>query len=201
MHLLHISDTHGSHNALSDFPAADIVIHSGDITWAGKSSEVIDFIDWFCELDYRYKIFIAGNHDFILDGKDRKQIQRFLPDNCFYLCNSGVTIEGIKFWGVPFFFSEEVSGEYLDMMAKIPYDTDVLITHRPPHGILDKAASITFGCPHLLEAVSAVRPKYHLFGHIHDAHGIENREQTIFANASLMDESYQLVNTPLVFEI
>lgn len=92
MRILHISDTHSLHNQLVDLPKADIIIHSGDISMVGTGSEILDFIEWFSELDYRYKIFIEGKHDFGLEGKDQKVIQGLLPDSCFYLYNSGVTI-------------------------------------------------------------------------------------------------------------
>ena len=61
--ILHISDTHGCHHRLYDLPDADILVHSGDFTMNGSEQEVIDFLNWFCDLDYRHKIFICGNHD------------------------------------------------------------------------------------------------------------------------------------------
>jgi len=61
----------------------------------GTESEVLDFLNWFCNLDYRHKIFVAGNHDFCLEGG---QIEG-LPENCHYLCHSGVEIEKLFFLG------------------------------------------------------------------------------------------------------
>ena len=201
MHILHISDTHNLHRALTDLPPADLIIHSGDVSMAGTGKEVMDFINWFTALNYPYKIFIAGNHDDCLDGKQQNVIQRFLPKNCHYLHDSGVTIEGVNFWGVPFFFSDDVSGRYKQSIEQIPENTDVLITHRPPHHILDQAGNINYGCPDLLQRVLEITPRYHLFGHIHDAYGMQETENTMFVNAALVDEKYQLSNAPLVFEI
>lgn len=164
---------------------------------AGTSDEVVDFIEWFCRLDYRYKIFIAGNHDDCLDGATVEG----LPDNCHYLCNSGVTIEGVKFWGVPFFVSDDIEGRCPEQMRQIPASTDVLITHRPPLGILDAAGDYDYGCPDMLMAVQSVRPRYHLFGHIHAAYGIKEEGRTIFANGALLDEHYRLANTPFLLDI
>lgn len=87
MHIFYLSDTHGFHRQLGNLPAADIIIHSGDISFVGTGDAIVDFIDWFIELDYQYKIFIAGNHDYLLEGKSADRIQRFLPKNCFYLYN------------------------------------------------------------------------------------------------------------------
>ena len=91
MLILHLSDTHSKHHELRNLPPADIIIHSGDITFAGSENEVMDFIEWFSALPYKYKIFIAGNHDDCLFGANIDG----LPENCFYLCNSSVTIDSI----------------------------------------------------------------------------------------------------------
>jgi 3',5'-cyclic AMP phosphodiesterase CpdA len=97
MRLLHLSDTHNCHHSLPQLPAADLIIHSGDLSMAGTGKEVNDFVEWFGGLNYKHKIFIAGNHDYCLDGKNPTEIQRFLPANCHYLCHSGVEINGVKF--------------------------------------------------------------------------------------------------------
>ena len=201
MRILHLSDTHGHHQSLTDLPSADIIVYSGDIGFAGTESEFIDFVDWFTKLDYRYKMLVGGNHDSYMEEVDAKQIQKLLPNNCYYLFHSGVTIEGLKFWGVPLYISEDISGVYFDMIEKIPSDTDVLVTHQPPYGILDKAGPINFGSKELLDIVTTIRPKCHLFGHIHDAYGVEKTEYTIFVNTSIVDEKYELKNRPFVFDI
>ena len=72
MRLLHLSDTHNLHHNLQHLPPADIIVHSGDMSMAGTGEEVLDFINWFAALDYKYKIFIAGNHDFCLEGKKKE---------------------------------------------------------------------------------------------------------------------------------
>jgi Icc-related predicted phosphoesterase len=196
MKILHISDTHGKHHLLKDLPKADIIVHSGDMSEDGKDSEVLDFLEWFCDLDYPHKIVVAGNHDLCLDGE---QIEN-LPPNFHYLCNSVVEIECIKFWGVPYFLSNELNGNTAQLMAKIPNKTDVLITHRPPYGILDFEDGNNFGCVDLLQAVSKIRPKYHLFGHVHAGYGVEKVQYTTFVNASLVRKN-KIVNKPFLMEI
>ena len=196
MRLLHLSDTHGKHRLLKYLPKADIIVHSGDMSENGTDSEVLDFLEWFCDLDYSHKIFVAGNHDLCLDGE---QIEG-LPDNCFYLCNSGVEIEGVKFWGVPYFTSDELAGNIAQQMAKIPLNTDVLITHRPPYCILDFDDGNNFGCVDLQQALPKIRPKYHLFGHVHAGYGMEKSQYTTFVNASLVRKN-KVVNEPFLLEI
>jgi predicted phosphohydrolase len=92
MKILHLSDTLGRHHALQNLPVADIIIHSGDMLWAGTGKEALNFIDWFGELNYKHKIFIAGNHDDCFEGRNREIIQNFLPEN-YELVNKPVLLE------------------------------------------------------------------------------------------------------------
>lgn len=105
MHILYLSDTHGHHRALKDLPKADLIVHSGDIGFTGTDVEFTNFIYWFTKLEYRHKILVGGNHDCYLEEEDAKQIRKLLPKNCYCLCHRGVTIEGLKFWGVLLFVS------------------------------------------------------------------------------------------------
>jgi len=198
MRILHLSDTHNKHHLLKNLPKADIIIHSGDASFSGSENEVLDFLNWFCDLDYRHKIFVAGNHDDCLYGE---QIEG-LPDECYYLCHSGVEIEGVKFWGVPLFVSDSLKeGGIEQLMAQIPEDTNILISHSPPYGILDFDDNVNYGCLDLLHAVERINPRYHLFGHIHAAYGIKKLQQTTFVNSAIINRMYELVNKPVLLEI
>lgn len=197
MKVLHLSDTHGKHHLLHNLPPADMLIHSGDVSFAGSQNEIREFITWFGALPYRYKIFIAGNHDNCLFDEN---IER-LPDKCFCLCNSGITIEDVKFYGVPMFMEDVFSDNYDKKIQEIPKGTDVLITHQPPHGILDSSANCNYGNRNLLKKVLGIKPRYHLFGHIHDAYGTHRDSHTTFVNAAVLDPQYQLVNKPVLLEV
>ncbi len=183
MKILHLSDTHGCHHQLQNLPKADVVVHSGDFCMAGTENEAIDFLNWFCDLPYQHKIFICGNHDDCLysaniDGLD---------ENVHYLCNSGIEIYGVKFYGVPLFMGDCITERQAQNYADIPNDVDVLITHCPPFGILDFDNGTNYGSKELLQRVSEVQPKLHLFGHIHNRYGLINSQHTVFSNASLVD--------------
>jgi Icc-related predicted phosphoesterase len=191
MTILHISDTHSQHRSLKRLPAADVIVHSGDICNAGTASELSDFIEWYCALDYPCKLFVAGNHDLVLYDFEAEQLQALLPENMVYLCNLGVEIEGVKFWGVSYDFGN-------GSLAIIPPDIDVLITHEPPLGILDFSDRIHFGSPKLLQTVLKIKPKYHLFGHIHPDYDIKKSRHTTFINAALHDRG-KLLNKPVLF--
>ena len=192
MKILHISDTHSHHRQLQDLPAADVIVHSGDFTMAGTEAEVIDFMEWFCALPYKHKVFIAGNHDDCLFGADFNG----LPENCHYLYGNGVTIEGIKFFGIPMFVEDDVSGNYTKMLENIPSNTDVLITHQPPYLIMDESAGLHYGNRTLLDAVKSIKPEAHLFGHIHNAYGMSECSTMLFSNASIVTDNYEFCNQP-----
>ncbi|MDN3606768.1 metallophosphoesterase family protein [Kaistella yonginensis] len=208
MKIVFISDTHGQHRKLKNLPKADLIIHGGDVSKLGQAHEVEDFIHWFLRLDYAHKIFIAGNHDFYFEDYSRDFIQKKLTSNCHYLCDSGVEIEGVKIWGspvTPTFFNWAFNVDRGKPIQKywnmIPSNTDILVTHGPVGGILDGTTSnINAGCDDLLKTVNRVKPKFHLFGHIHEAYGEEKVNETTFVNGSLLNEYYNLVNSPWEFE-
>lgn len=197
MRILHLSDTHGCHRRISDLPEADVLAHSGDFCMVGSEQEVFDFLNWFCDLPYRHKIFICGNHDDCLYGANING----LDDNVHYLCNSGIEIGGLKFYGVPMFMGDCVTDRQNLNYNKIPIDTDVLITHAPAYGILDFDDSINYGSEVLLQAVTNVNPRIHLFGHIHKQHGITTIETTTYSNGAIMNDDYSILNHPNIIEL
>jgi len=84
----------------------------------------------------------------------------------------------------------------------IPENTDVLVTHGPPFGVLDKNYNqMHCGCKSLLQRVMQVRPKLHIFGHIHEGYGVEAREGVTFMNASSVNLFYKMTNLPLLHEL
>ena len=100
MRITFISDTHGQHAKLQIPEDTDILVHAGDVSGRGQLSEVKDFVDWFTELPFRHKIFIAGNHDFLME-KNPGAFRELLNDKIIYLENEAVEVEGIRFWGSP----------------------------------------------------------------------------------------------------
>lgn len=197
MKILHLSDTHGCHRRLIDLPEADIVVHSGDFCMVGSETEAIDFLNWFCDLPYAHKIFICGNHDDCLYGAHIDG----LDSNVHYLCNTGVEINGVKFYGVPMFMRDCVTERQSRNISKIQEDTDVLITHSPASGILDYDDSINYGDKQLLTKVMELRPKLHLFGHIHRQHSIISKDGITFSNGAIMSDDYTNLQSPFILEI
>ena len=201
MKILHISDTHSKHQLLN-LPEADILVHSGDFTFAGADDEASDFVNWLGNLPYKHIIFIAGNHDNCM--YDVESIIG-LPKHIHYLRNSSVMIEGKLFYGVPMFMEDVMNGSYESKFAKIPSDVDVLITHQPPYGILDggdyHGKPYHYGNKELLNNIIDVKPKIHLSGQDHNEYGISKQNGIIFSNAALLDDQYNLCRDPQVIEL
>ena len=198
MKILHLSDTHNCHHQLRDLPEADIVVHSGDFCIEGTENEALDFLNWFCELPYQHKIFICGNHDECLYGANIEG----LDPNVHFLCNSGIEIKGINFYGIPMFLSDCITERQSKNYFKIPYDTDVLITHSPAYGILDFDDNIHYGSEELLSQISMLpNLRAHLFGHIHSQNGVIMLNGTFFSNGAIMNSDYSYLSIPNIFEM
>lgn len=230
MKFITISDTHTFHRGLV-LPAGDVIIHAGDITLRGSKVEVIDFLDWFSQLDYPYKILIPGNHDFFFDynwkaytplGKqrhwnkvaDRDSLQEVLDQysNITLLNDYGITLNGIQIWGSPitpwfhdWAFNRERGTEIRKHWDLIPLTTDILITHGPPYGIGDRVRfGELVGCKDLTQALSVIQPKVHIFGHIHESAGVWgslDHSGTQFINASSVNLNYEPMNHPIIFNL
>lgn len=209
MKITTISDTHGLHHQIH-LPGGDILIHAGDVCNRGNAAEALDFMNWFSNQNYTFKIFIAGNHDFYFEYEQNTTIKSLLPENVFYLNDSGIAIEGISFWGSPItpeFHNLAFNRKRGVAIAKhwdlIPHNTNVLITHGPPYGILDRTfQNLNAGCINLLTKIEETNPQYHIFGHIHEGFGLSKKDQTTFINAASIDFNYKIRKTPFFdFEI
>ena len=208
MKIVTISDTHGKHD-LVKLPDADLIIHAGDITPMGKESEVKSFLNWFSNLSIKYKVFIARNHDFHFENSSSDVIQNIIPKNIIYLKDQEVTIDGVKIWGSPitpwfydWAFNRERGADIKKHWDLIPLDSDIVVTHGPIHKVLDKTVhGQNAGCEELAKAISLIKPKVHICGHIHEAYGDVNLNSIHFLNSSVLNEKYRLVNEPILFEL
>lgn len=210
MKIVCISDTHMQH----DFkvPKGDMIIHAGDATWRGTQEEVGVFAKWYGGLPHKHKIFVAGNHDWGFQ-KDPGVFRAMMQNaGIIYLEDSGVNIEGLSIWGSPWqpefcnwAFNLPRGAALAAKWALIPGNTDVLITHGPPYGILDSTdQGEHVGCGALAVCVSMFSPRLHVFGHIHHSHGsfyFPESPEMQFVNASVCNEEYKPVNAPIVVEL
>ena len=182
-----ISDTHSTHHAQPPLPEGDILIHAGDLTQSGTHHELDDALAWLDLQSHPHKIFIAGNHDVALMSPETR---RCISPGLTYLENSSVelTISGrkLRIYGSPY-TPKHGSWPFQyprvhplsttpsrlathEIWSGIPPLTDVLITHGPPFAHLD---ADRYGCYGLVTALWRVRPRLHVFGHIHVGRGVE----------------------------
>jgi len=216
--LVLISDTHTKHLEIEDqlkliyteHPDS-IIVHSGDISYRGRKWEVEEFIEWYSGLPFKNKIMIAGNHDFLFENSPEvaKDILDRIGPGIIYLNDSGVELEGLKFWGspvTPWFHNwafnrvGEKINEHWDL---IPVDTNILITHGPPYLTLDATKSgLRVGCPELANKIKDLSDlKVHVFGHIHEAEGIVEKNGVIYVNATILDLYYEVKNSPVILHV
>ena len=199
-----LSDTHLRDVAV---PPGDVLVHAGDFTMGGSLREIERFAAWIGALPHRYKIVIAGNHDFGFERHPHEARDRL--DGVTYLEDQGVEVEGLRIWGSPWqprfrdwAFNLDRGAPLREKWERIPPGTDLLVTHGPPAGILDRTVSgQEVGCADLRDVVFGIRPRLHVFGHIHEGFGVLERDGTTFANASICTVGYEPRNPCLVFDL
>lgn len=206
MKIVLLSDTHSLHDRL-DVPPGDLLLHAGDFSKRGTRAETAAFLDWFAGLPHPHKVLVAGNHDFIAE-RAPELLEQMMPESITYLNDSGATVNGIRIWGSPiqpwFFdwaFNRHPGPDIDRHWQLIPDDTDILITHGPPNGILDRTVKGKLaGCVDLRRHLKRIQPRLHVFGHIHEAYGTETHGKTTYINASCLNFRYQPVHVIQSFD-
>ena len=208
-----MSDTHSHHHDVR-VPDGDILIHAGDFSLDRygqiEMKAAYDFFGWLGNLPHKHKILVAGNHDFVFEKS--VLVAKTLHESITYLEGDYVTVEGLKIWGGPWtprFFDWAFNVDRGEAIARywshIPKDTDVVVTHGPPAGILDvgsaKFGSQSAGCVDLAYHIKRVKPQLHVFGHFHPSYGVHVEDDTTYVNASVVNEKYELAHEPRVIEL
>lgn len=204
MRIVAVADTHTFERDLGDVPDGDVFIHAGDMIRAGTLDEFESVAAWLRELPHRHKVIISGNHDWCF-ARENAAALAMLGPTVTYLQDSGVTIDGVRFWGSPWqpafndwAFNLPRGAPLAEKWALIPADTDVLITHGPPHGIGDNSGYAgRSGCDDLRAAVLKIKPALHMFGHIHQDGGLWERDGVHFANVT----TWECERAPTVLQI
>lgn len=188
-------------------PDGDILIVAGDICEVGNTAELKEFDDFLGLQTHSVKVLVAGNHDWPF-ANSTPSVAKKLLKHAIYLEDDGVELYGLKFWGSPWqpwfggwAFNLPRGPKLAAVWSKIPNDTDVLITHCPPFGVLDVVYDDNVGCKDLATALKRVRPLVHVYGHVHQGYGMAEQDGMIYVNASLRDENYSLVNQPIVIDL
>ena len=228
MKIVHISDTHSKHNNLNIPENIDLLIFSGDWSRIGSSSDTENFFNWLISLNIPKIVFIAGNHERTLDNDwiknshrtnslvkkeiyKVKKLIKSLPNNITYLYEESINYMGYNIYGTP--WSNMFPAPYMwgfnwltvnaekESCYKIPKNTNILITHSPPFGILDYVNTIHAGSNYLKEKILNNLPnlKLHCFGHLHQENNsdlnfnIEKINNCLFSNGSVLNHNYEQV--------
>lgn len=220
--ILHISDTHKMHGWLTIPKNIDIIIHSGDASNIKSpyynEQEMLDFIEWYSNLDIDYKIYVGGNHDTSLEKKLITK-ELFTSKGITYIEHESIEIEGLKIFGSPYTpefnnWAFNVKREKLfKYWEAVPLDTQILITHGPPKYILDNDHNELLGCKSLYKKVQQLdKLIFHQFGHVHSR--LRNNDTFInrgiyqqysdgpkYINASCVDLDYRIIPGNIITEI
>lgn len=232
MKIVAISDTHTRHDFIQ-IPECDVLVHAGDFSFNGKFFEVRDFLAWLQKQPAKHKVVIAGNHEETFDGSKlggkfnphcRNMLAECGDETIHYLENSSVTIDGIKFYGTPwtpFFYDWAFNGlegsdapfrfgtypNLSDVYGEIPEDTNVLVCHGPPYGMVDRAYRGDDRCGSMemrkiLESNKLMQLQLYLCGHIHEARGHEIGFGNVHVcNVSSLGRDYKTAKPAVVIDL
>lgn len=211
MKLCLISDIHGTWNKVT-IPECDILISCGDYSFRGEPYMVKDFHRWLNKQNAKYVISVQGNHEKQVEQyfNVSKQIALEACPRVNFIDEGLIEIDGVKIWCsaiTPFFhnwaWNRYRGDEIKKHWDKIPNDIDVLITHGPPAGVLDKCPDgRRVGCDNLYNRIYHLKNlKMHAFGHIHDSYGTQVIGNVTFINASICNEEYKATNLPITYEL
>lgn len=216
-----VSDLHGE--LPKECPEADFLVVAGDICPGGYKVPIIyqsswlykAFFPWIEGIPVKHVVACWGNHDWI--GEPKPDYTPPTHPKLTMLTDQRAVIDGLKFWGSPWqlpFYEWAFNAPEEELAKKyeaIPEDTDIIVSHGPPHGYGDLAPSVPIeheypaprrtGSKSFLNRIKAVRPKLVVCGHIHPGYGKYHCEDTIILNASFLDNTYKPVNPIQVVKI
>ena len=206
MKLVMLSDTHNNFYNI-DMPKGDVLIFAGDFSSNGSMNECIRFNNWLKKQNYKWKLYIPGNHELLFEKNSG--FESFISEG-INVNKKLIKINNFNFFGFSYTnpfnnygyqMKEDVQEYYFQTIA--PNKVDILITHGPPFGILDvDNFGKSLGSKPLLKYVNRVKPKIHVFGHIHESYGVNKYilPGTSFYNVSLVKMS-KIINKPVIVEI
>lgn len=213
--IISFSDTHGKHGALKIDGEYDIAFFSGDAgTYRSpyqNEAGILDFIEWYASLkNIKHKIWISGNHCTSIEYGLVNAKKLSEEKGLIYLQHESIEIEGIKIFGSPYTpsfgygwaFNVDRGESIKKYWSEIPDETDILIVHGPPYGVLDTVMSgERVGCKDMTERIKNLKNlKLVQYGHIHEDYGHEIIDGVHYINASILNLRYELQNKPFIFE-
>jgi predicted phosphohydrolase len=205
--LVILGDTHELHREV-EVPDGDILLFTGDLTMFSKRRQAVtDFNTWLGELPHRYKVCTVGNHEFLAESEPHFHA---LLSNARVLINESIEIDGLRIFGSPATvhyggaFGMSSASDRARLWSRIPRNTNILLVHGPPWGILDCAPGSDehVGDPELRGAIKNL-PDLRLvaFGHAHGAYGQLEVDGILHVNAALMGPLGELENKPVILRM
>ena len=200
------SDTHGKHRDLQ-IPEGDIFIFAGDFE-IRTITELVEMKEWLTGLPHKDVVFIYGNHDFT-EELSAEKTREFFGNKITYLQNSSAFVQGFKIWGSPYcpYFNNwawmQPDNMLKEMWDVIPLETEIIITHSMPYGILDGVLPRmqSVGSLTLRDAIKRVHPYIQIGGHLHESYGQYTDGKTDYYNVAVMDEQYKIVNPCTIIDV
>lgn len=231
MRIACVSDLHEN---LPTIPECEVLCIAGDLTFGFKGDLASqqrwllnEFREWIEQVPAEHVVCVAGNHDQCIESWGWPEVLNEV-EKLHYLEDSGVELDGVKFWGTPWqpwFYSwafnapERHGEEFLtEKFAMIPADTDVVVCHGPPLGYgdqvgdpfaPDRSRQPRVGSGAMTARLLEVQPRLMVCGHIHSGygkytmwHGVEaDSPCTVVRNAALVNNEYKPVNDVMVHRL
>ena len=190
-------------------PKCDVLAIAGDISnfndteWFSKT-----FLPYISEYKNKFDVcmLVFGNHDDEIPNKVD------VPEYIRILANKATNYKGYIFYGSPNIVDSPVIKSSIYSLSEkslkkiyqeINQYTDVLITHMPPYGFGDTVINQSYhlGSMSLMEKVRIIKPKIHIFGHIHTGKKYTKENGTSYINASVVNEEYRVSYKPTIINL
>jgi Icc-related predicted phosphoesterase len=151
----------------------DLVILAGDLT-RYRDDALEEEIKEILNSIRKPVLFVMGNddeHEWSSEGNlvninEKRYIFNGVPFTGYQYSN--------PFIGGPFEKDELQQGVDLARLRSLVNEETVLVTHNPCYGILDEPEpGRHIGGEELLKLCNERKPKYHIFGHIHESAGVQ----------------------------
>lgn len=209
MKIVCISDTHARWHDLV-IPPCDLLISAGDYSFIGETSLVYEFHTWLAKQKAAHIISVQGNHEKKVERNFSvaESLVKEIDPKIHFMAEGALEIEGVKIycsaftpWFHDWAWNVNRGPEIAKVWARIPEDTELLVTHGPPYGLRDEASGLCLGCRDLRDRIEKLpNLKLHVFGHIHEGHGIAKQNGVTFINAAICDRAYKPTNPCIIFE-
>lgn len=217
MKIVIISDVHAKWQKL-EIPECDVLISCGDYSFRGEKHIVKNFHEWLNKQEAGHIISVQGNHETWVqqNWQEAKELAQKVCPAVHFIQHEPIEIEGVKFFGsawTPWFYNwawnAQRGPELQRLWSQIPDDTQILITHGPPAGMLDIVYHVDgmtprerVGCHDLMDRIKQLKQlKMHCFGHIHCSAGETEFMGVKYINASICDEMYMPTSPVRIFEL